>query len=62
MTMVLARELGRYGVTANVIAPRARTPMTVDVNPKFAKPESGFDRYAPENISPVVAWLASGRA
>ena len=59
MTMVLARELGRYGVTANVIAPRARTPMTVDVNPKFAKPESGFDKYAPENISPIVAWLAS---
>ena len=60
MTMVLARELGRYGVTANVIAPRARTPMTVDVNPKFAAPTDGsFDKYAPENISPIVAWLAS---
>ena len=60
MTMVLARELGRYGVTANVIAPRARTPMTVDVSPSFAAPTDGsFDRYAPENISPIVAWLAS---
>jgi NAD(P)-dependent dehydrogenase (short-subunit alcohol dehydrogenase family) len=60
MTMVLARELGRYGVTANVIAPRARTAMTVDVTPKFAAPTDGsFDKYAPENISPIVAWLAS---
>lgn len=60
MTMVLARELVRYGVTANVIAPRARTPMTEHVNPKFAAPtDGGFDKYAPENISPIVAWLAS---
>jgi|GEM_PF-986538 len=40
MTLVLARELARYNVTVNCIAPRARTPMT-EVNPKFAKPESG---------------------
>ncbi|NBP23344.1 MAG: SDR family NAD(P)-dependent oxidoreductase [Proteobacteria bacterium] len=33
MTMVLARELARYNVTVNCIAPRARTPMT-EVNPK----------------------------
>ncbi len=60
MTLVLARELGRYNVTVNTIAPRARTPMTIDVNPKFAAPDDGsFDRYAPENISPFVAWLAS---
>ena len=25
----------------------------------FAKPESGFDTYAPEHVSPLVAWLAS---
>ena len=30
------------------------------MNPKFAAPTDGsFDRYAPENISPIVAWLAS---
>jgi 3-oxoacyl-[acyl-carrier protein] reductase len=61
MTLVLARELERYNVTANVIAPRARTPMT-DANPKFNKPESGFDKYDPANISPMVAFLASDRA
>jgi hypothetical protein len=48
-------------VTVNAIAPRARTPMT-DVNPKFNKPESGFDKYDPANISPMVAFLASDAA
>jgi NAD(P)-dependent dehydrogenase (short-subunit alcohol dehydrogenase family) len=58
MTLILARELSRYGVTANCIAPRARTPMT-EAMPYFATPESGFDRYDPANVSPMVAWLAS---
>ncbi len=61
MTTILARELGRYNVTVNCIAPRARTPMT-EVNPKFTKPESGFDKYDPANISPMVAFLASDHA
>jgi NAD(P)-dependent dehydrogenase (short-subunit alcohol dehydrogenase family) len=61
MTLVHARELQRYNVTVNVIAPRARTPMT-DVNPKFAKPESGFDKYDPANVSPMVGFLASDAA
>ena len=61
MTLVLARELVRYGVTVNCIAPRARTPMT-DAMPYFAAPESGFDRYDPANVSPMVAWLASDDA
>ena len=61
MTLILARELSRYNVTVNCIAPRARTPMT-EVNPKFARPESGFDKYDPANISPMVAFLASDYA
>lgn len=61
MTLILARELGRMNVTVNCIAPRARTPMT-EVNPKFTKPEEGFDKYDPENISPMVAFLASDHA
>lgn len=61
MTLVQARELGRLAVTANCIAPRARTPMT-EINPKFARPESGFDKYDPANVSPMVAWLASDDA
>jgi 3-oxoacyl-[acyl-carrier protein] reductase len=58
MTYILAKEVGRYGVTVNCIAPRARTSMT-ESNPRFAKPDDGFDRYDPANVSRVVAWLAS---
>jgi NAD(P)-dependent dehydrogenase (short-subunit alcohol dehydrogenase family) len=61
MTLILARELERLNVTVNCIAPRARTPMT-EVNPKFAKPETGFDKYDPANVSPMVAFLASDHA
>jgi NAD(P)-dependent dehydrogenase (short-subunit alcohol dehydrogenase family) len=59
-TTVAAAELGRYGVTANAIAPAARTRMTEDLFPDAMKrPDQGFDGMAPENVSPVVVWLAS---
>jgi NAD(P)-dependent dehydrogenase (short-subunit alcohol dehydrogenase family) len=61
LTWVFARELARYGVGANAIAPRARTAMTESM-PMFAAPEEGFDRFDPANISPVVVWLASDAA
>jgi NAD(P)-dependent dehydrogenase (short-subunit alcohol dehydrogenase family) len=61
MTMVLARELWRYGVTANAIAPRARTRMTEAL--LGLSPETdGFDEWDPDNIAPVVAWLAGDAA
>ena len=57
---VAAAELGRYGVTANAIAPAARTRMTEDLFPNAMNPpEQGFDAMAPENVSPLVVWLAS---
>jgi 3-oxoacyl-[acyl-carrier protein] reductase len=64
MTMSTAQVLQKYGVTANVIMPRARTRMndTPMLAAMFAKPEEGFDVYAPENVSPLVAWLASREA
>lgn len=58
LTMILAKELMRYGVTVNCIAPRARTQMN-DMIEMFAKPEVGFDSYDPGHVSPMVAWLAS---
>ena len=61
LTWVFARELARYGVGANAIAPRARTAMTESME-MFAAPEAGFDRFDPANISPVVVWLASDAA
>src|SRR5580704_16549273 len=41
MTIVLGRELKNYGVTANAIAPRARTRMTEDLFGDMAKVEEG---------------------
>ena len=58
LTWVFARELARYGVGANAIAPRARTAMTASMS-MFDPPDEGFDRFDPANISPVVVWLAS---
>jgi NAD(P)-dependent dehydrogenase (short-subunit alcohol dehydrogenase family) len=59
-TLVAAAELARYGVTANAIAPSARTRMTEGVFvDMMARPESGFDAMDPANISPLVVWLGS---
>jgi len=63
MTWVLARELERYGVTANAIAPRARTRMTENLFGQFFKEgESGFDEWDPKNIAQLVAFLATDEA
>lgn len=60
LTIVAAAELGRYGVTANALAPSARTRMTEGpFADAMAAPEDGFDVMHPGNIAPVVAWLAS---
>lgn len=61
LTLVQAAELGRLGVTANAIAPAARTRMTEGVfADTMAKPVEGFDTMAPENVAPLVVWLGSG--
>ncbi len=64
MTVGAAQLLHKYGVTANCIMPRARTRMTETgpVAQYFRKPERGFDVFAVENTSPLVAWLASPAA
>ena len=61
MTLAMARELDRYGVTVNAIAPRARTRMTEDLF-QMSRSDEGFDYYDPENVAPTVAWLASDDA
>jgi NAD(P)-dependent dehydrogenase (short-subunit alcohol dehydrogenase family) len=63
MTIALARELERYGVTVNAISPRARTRMTEDLFGEMAKVEEGkFDAFGPENVAPLVVFLASPEA
>ncbi|WP_444436355.1 SDR family oxidoreductase [Pseudomonas sp. A6] len=60
LTLVQAAELARYGITANALAPAARTGMTEQVFAEvMKKPEAGFDHFAPENVAPLVAWLVS---
>jgi NAD(P)-dependent dehydrogenase (short-subunit alcohol dehydrogenase family) len=63
LTLVQAAELGRYGITANAIAPSARTRMTETVFAEMMKrPQNGFDAMAPENVSPLVVWLGSAES
>jgi len=60
LTLVESAEMARYGVTANAIAPAARTRMTEEVfGDRMQIPESGFDVNDPANISPLVVWLGS---
>jgi NAD(P)-dependent dehydrogenase (short-subunit alcohol dehydrogenase family) len=60
LTMIAAKELGRYGVRVNAIAPAARTRMTV-ADPNAPADPVAFDRMHPGNVSPWVAYLASDR-
>ncbi|HEX4863114.1 MAG TPA: SDR family oxidoreductase, partial [Acidimicrobiales bacterium] len=64
MTLTLARELERFGATVNAIAPRARTRMTETLGGGFLDSGDGgrFDDLHPDNIAPVVGWLASQAA
>ena len=63
LTLVQAAELARYGVTANAIAPAARTRMTEAVFADMKAPEDGsFDANAPENVAPLVVWLGSAES
>ena len=65
LTVIAAKELGRYGVTVNAIAPAARTRMTENLQLArgFGPPKPGeFDARSPDNVAPLIAWLASAEA
>jgi NAD(P)-dependent dehydrogenase (short-subunit alcohol dehydrogenase family) len=62
LTWVEARELGRYGVTSNAIAPRARTRMTETIFGDGMGAADGFDAWDPKNIANVVCFLAAPAA
>jgi NAD(P)-dependent dehydrogenase (short-subunit alcohol dehydrogenase family) len=62
MGIVLARELERYGVTANTICPRARTRLTENTFGNFNVAEGEFDAWDPDNVAPWVVWLCSDDA
>lgn len=63
LTLVQAAELARYGITANCLAPNARTRMTEQAFGEAMSARQGdFDVFAPENTAPLVSWLISERS
>jgi NAD(P)-dependent dehydrogenase (short-subunit alcohol dehydrogenase family) len=61
LTIIIAQELGRYGVTVNCIAPNARTRMTESAF-ELPSDEGGFDALAPANNTPIVVALCADEA
>lgn len=63
LTLVQAAELGRYGITANALAPAARTRMTEQAfSDKMATEAQAFDAMDPANVAPTVVWLGSSQS
>lgn len=60
-TVIAAKELERYGITVNAIAPGARTRMTENLGGVSSQTveEGAFDPGSPENVAPLVVWLGS---
>jgi NAD(P)-dependent dehydrogenase (short-subunit alcohol dehydrogenase family) len=63
-SQICAKELIRYGVRSNAIAPAARTRLTEQtpgLGDAVKAPEDAavFDKWDPANVSPMVAYLAT---
>ena len=63
LTLVQAAELGRYGITANALAPAARTRMSEQAfGDTIATQNQAFDSMDPANVAPTVVWLGSDQS
>ncbi len=61
-SQIAAKELSRYDVVSNCIAPGARTRLTLaspGLEDIMAPAASGFDEWSPANISPLAAFLST---
>ena len=61
-SQICAKELARYNVKSNSIAPAARTRLTLatpGLEDVMAPKEGAFDMWDPANVSPLVAYLSS---
>ena len=61
-TIIAAKELARYGVTVNAIAPAARTRMTAPLGMGADHKDGEFHWTDADNVAPLVTWLASGES
>jgi NAD(P)-dependent dehydrogenase (short-subunit alcohol dehydrogenase family) len=62
LTWSSARALGKYGVTVNAISPGAATRMTDSVPTERRRTRPEVDEWSPDNVAPIVAYLASERS
>lgn len=60
-TVIASRELGRYGITVNAIAPGALTRMTEDLQ-QTEITDAMREAQGPRWIAPIVTWLASSES
>lgn len=59
--IILNAEVERMGIRCNVLAPAARTRMTIPLGGPVAieAGEGKFDEFHPRNMSPIVVWFGS---
>ena len=62
LTWSSARALGKYGVTVNAISPGAATRMTDSVPTDRRRTRPEVDEWSPDNVAPIMAYLASERS
>jgi NAD(P)-dependent dehydrogenase (short-subunit alcohol dehydrogenase family) len=62
LTYSSARSLAKYGVTVNAISPGASTRMTDSIPDERRRTRPTVDEWSPDNVAPVVAYLASERS
>jgi len=62
LTWSSAHALGKYGVTVNAISPGAATRMTDSVPTGRRRTRPDVDEWSPDNVAPIVAYLASERS
>ncbi|SDZ35453.1 NAD(P)-dependent dehydrogenase, short-chain alcohol dehydrogenase family [Saccharopolyspora shandongensis] len=62
LTVIAAREMERYGIAVNAIAPAALTRMTDGLGRQVRAQEGRFDVANADNIAPLVVWLAGEKA
>src|SRR5262249_30843329 len=65
MSVILDKEMSRYGVTVNAVAPSAVTRLTVDAMGRGTVEQVSkemLDKSGPAHVAPLVVWLASERA